>query len=95
MLDFFSFWSTVTARVKKFISRNALVHQLSRKPSFELLHSNAETGNEPLSEAFIAPIVLYVFLKAHLCRKKKGKNDAMKQGRIHGYLNRVRVGRGG
>ena len=54
----FSFWSTVTARVTKLISRNALAHQLSRKPSFELLYSNAEAGNEPLSEALIAPMVL-------------------------------------
>ena len=68
MLDFFSFWSTVTARVIKLVSRNALALQLSRKPSFELLHSNAEAGNEPLSEALIAPIVLYNK------RKKKKKS---------------------
>ena len=61
MLDFFSFWSTVTARVMKLYSRNALAHQLSEKPWFNLFHSNAETGNDPLSEELIAPIVLYIW----------------------------------
>ena len=43
----------------KLVSRNALAHQHSRKPWFELLHSNAEAGDDPLSEELIAPIVLY------------------------------------
>ena len=44
----------------KLYSRNALAHQLSEKPWFKLFHSNVETGNDPLSEELIAPIVLYL-----------------------------------
>ena len=60
MIVFFSLWSIVTATVIKLYSRNALAHQLSEKPSLELLRLHVEAGNGPLSEGVIAPIVLYI-----------------------------------
>ena len=59
MLVFFSLWSTVTARGSLLHSRNALPHQLLEKPLFVLLYEDGDAGNDPLSEEFIAPIVLY------------------------------------